>query len=120
MVMRKRRWIGLGLGIMVFLGAFGAALAFTIFQASQEVPSTLKLRSAVVISADNIGLWHDMGKTKPVNSLEYLGVLLQKPLQGFLDPETELFIENRSSNLVLRMITPCNDVESPPARAEAI
>ena len=53
----------------------------------------------------------------PVTSLEYLGALLQPPLQGLLDPETEVFIGNRSNDLVLRLIAPCGPVESPPVHA---
>ena len=65
MKMTKNRWIGLIVGVAVFLAAFGAALAVTVFQVSREVPSTLKLGSAVVISGDNLALWHDQAKTRP-------------------------------------------------------
>ncbi len=72
MKMTKRRWIALTVGVSVFLAAFGVALLATVFQVSREVPTTLKIRSAVVISGDNLGLWHDQGKTQPVTSLEFV------------------------------------------------
>ena len=114
MKMTKNRWIGLIIGVAVFLSAFGAALAVTVFQVSREVPSTLKLGSAVVISDDNLALWHDQAKTRPVTSLEFLGIRLQPPLESIPTerPQTTIFIENKSSH-PLTLISPCGDVVSP-------
>ena len=113
-MMTKSRWIGLILGVSVFLGAFGAALAVTVFQVSRDVPSTLKFGSAVVISGDNLALWHDQAKTRPVTSLEFLRIQLQPPLEPFGTgiPRTTIFIENKS-DLPLKLISPCGDVANP-------
>ena len=111
MRMTKHRWIGLIVGITVFMTAFGAALAATFFQVSREVPSKLTLGSAVVISGDNLALWHDAEKTKPVTSLEFATIELQPPLMtGSLQPEVWIYTENKSE-VTLAFIDPCRDVE---------
>ncbi len=114
--MTKHRWVGLSLGIAIFLTAFGAALAVTIIQVSREVPSTLRLGAAVVISGDNLGLWHDEGKTTPVTSLVFDAFQLQPPLDHLSVTNrvySNIFIENRS-DIDLTIIAPCGNVESPP------
>ena len=114
MKMTKNRWVGVILGVSVFLAAFGVALALTVFQVSREVPSALRLGSAVVISGDNLALWFDKEKTKPVTSLEFVGVQLQPPLKSFSAgrPQTWIYIENKS-NIDLTLIAPCGNVENP-------
>ena len=82
MNMTRNRWVGLVLGVAVFLAAFGVALAITV-QVSQEIPSTLSVKSAVIISGDNLALWHDEAKTQPVTSLEFLKLQLQPPLESY-------------------------------------
>ena len=114
--MTKHRWVGLSLGIAIFLTAFGVALAVTIIQVSREVPSTLRLGAAVVISGDNLGLWHDEGKTTPVTSLVFDAFQLQPPLDHLSVTNrvySNIFIENRS-DIDLTIIAPCGNVESPP------
>ena len=69
--MTKRQWLGISIGVGVFLTAFLVALAVTIIQVSRQVPSTLRLGVAVVISGDNLGLWHDEEKTLPVTWLDF-------------------------------------------------
>ena len=41
--MSRKRWIGLILGLTVFLVAFGVALAATFFQVTREMDSVLRL-----------------------------------------------------------------------------
>ena len=113
MKMTKHRGTAFILGIGVFLAAFGMALGVTVFQVSREVPSTLGIRSAVVISGDNLALWHDQGKTKPVTSLEFVALQLQPPLKAIDRPGVLIYIQNKSSG-DLTLIEPCRDVESPP------
>ena len=69
----------------------------------------------MVISGDNLALWHDQGKTNPVVSLEYVTLQLQPPLEHYsIDPpRAAVFIENLS-NTDLTLIAPCGGVESPP------
>ena len=57
--MTTQRWIGAIVGIAVFIAAFGVALAVTWYQGSQDVPAAVSVHSTVVISGDNLGLWHD-------------------------------------------------------------
>ena len=79
-----------------------------------EVPTTMTMSSAVVISDDNLGLWHDQAGTDPVTSLEFTGVQFQPPLDSISDaPGVWVFIENRS-DIDLTLIAPCGDVDSPP------
>ena len=42
MKLTKKRWIGLGAGVAIFLAAFGIALAITFVQVSQTKPGTLR------------------------------------------------------------------------------
>ena len=115
--MVKQRWAGITIGVGIFLTAFVLALAATIIQVSREVPSTISLGMAVVISGDNLGLWHDEEKTLPVTSLEFNVVQLQPPLDNFSVSGNRLYsniyIENRS-DIDLTVIAPCGVVESPP------
>ena len=81
---------------------------------SKEAPSTLSLSSAVVISGDNLGLWHDEAGTDPVTSLEFQSVQFQPPLDSLSNEAgVWVFVENRS-DIDLTLIAPCGDVESPP------
>ena len=110
----RKHWISLAVGITILLAAFGVALAVTIVQVSREVPSTLSLSSAVVISSDNLGLWHDEARKEPVTSLKFQGIQFEPPLDSFSrDLDVEVFIENRS-DIDLTLIAPCGGVESPP------
>ena len=111
MKMNRYRLIGLILGVGVFLAAFGVTLALTVFQVSREIPSKLELRSAAVISGENLGLWHDREKTKPVTFLNYVGVTLEQPLEGAFDPKAVVYVENLST-MELTVLEPCSDVES--------
>ena len=109
MKMTKHRWIGLMLGVTIFLAAFGVALAVTVFQTSKEVPSVLTLGSAVVISSDNLALWHDRERKEPVTFLDFKSVQLKPPLEGSLRPEVWIYIENKSDR-DLTLIQPCREV----------
>ena len=112
--MSGRKRTAILLAITFFLIAFGAAVAATVVQqVSRQIPSTLSLSAAVVISGDNLGLWHDKAKTQPVTSLEFTGAKLHPPLESRSIPEVWVYIENRSS-IDLTLIAPCGDVESPP------
>ena len=66
MRLTRKRGIALIVGITVFLVAFGVALAVTWIQVSQSVPTVLSISPTVIISGDNIALWHDTAKTLPV------------------------------------------------------
>ena len=115
--MTRTRWVGLALGVGIFLSVFGVAVAVTVFQVSREIPSTLAVRSTVVLSGDNLGLWHDEDKTRPVTSLEFRSFQLQPPLDNLSNTSnrvySNIFIENRS-DITLTVVAPCGDVESPP------
>ena len=43
----RKRWIGIG--IAIFLAAFGTALAITFHQVSREIPTTLTVSGVVVL-----------------------------------------------------------------------
>ena len=47
--MTKQRWLGLGLGVTVFLIAFGLALAQQLFQVSRQVPADLEVFDTTVL-----------------------------------------------------------------------
>ena len=54
--MTKSRWIGLILGVSVFLGALGVSLAITTnLQVSREATLNMTVGAAIVLSGDNIG-----------------------------------------------------------------
>ena len=114
MRMSRARWLGLFLGVVAFVAAFGVALAVVV-QVSREVPSTVSLGTAVVLPDENLALWHDAERTQPVTSLEFNGVQLQPPLDGFSPPESprvDIYIENLS-DIELSLIAPCDSVHTP-------
>ena len=47
--MTKQRWLGVALGVMVFLIAFGLALAQQLFQVSRTVPADLEVFDTTVL-----------------------------------------------------------------------
>ena len=101
MRLKRKHWIGIALGITLFLAAFGVAFgAVALVQVSQTVPATLSLTSAVVISGDNIALWEDQAKTQPLTAVLISQVQTQPPLRN-LGVTTQftpalVYIENRS------------------------
>ena len=68
----------------------------------------------MVISGDNLALWHDQGKTQPVTHLEFASLQLQPPLDNFFfdRPQTWIYIENKS-DIDLTLIAPCGNVKTP-------
>ena len=114
--MTTQRWIGAIVGIAVFIAAFGVALAVTWYQGSQDVPAAVSVHSTVVISGDNLGLWHDSAGTQAVASLGYVGRRLPPPLKGSFPAEATVYIENRSI-YSMTFVEPCGPVESPPGTA---
>ena len=114
--MTTQRWIGAIVGIAVFIAAFGVALAVTWYQGNQDVPAAVSVHSTVVISGDNLGLWHDSAGTQAVASLGYVGRRLPPPLKGAFPAEATVYIENRSI-YSMTFVEPCGPVESPPGTA---
>ena len=104
MNLAKHRWMALILGVAVFLGAFGIALAATFFQVSREVPSTVV--PAQVLVDENLGVYHDPEGTDPVTSLEF--VMLQPPLGPRIPPIT-VYIKNES-DVNLTLVEPCREI----------
>lgn len=109
--MRKLRWIGVSL-VMVLLVAAGVALGVTLGRVDESAASTLTLRSSVAVpSGDSIVVWQDQGRSAQVTTLKFLGGVPQPPLRPkpFVGPVT-VFIENFStSDLVVRQ--PCGPVK---------
>ena len=97
----------------VLLTALGATLANSIIQVGRNIPSNLRLESAVVINGDLLGLWFDEAMTEPVTSLEYAGVKLHPPLESFVAglPHIPVYIQN-NSGIALTLIAPCGEIES--------
>ena len=110
MKMTKHRWIGLSVGIAVFLAAFGAALAATFFQASRQVDSALTFRAVEVLSDESLGLYHDAEATNPVGFLDFPVLELKPPLRRSNRTGTRgVFIRNQS-DIRLSLIEPCRDI----------
>ena len=105
MKITKHRWTGLGVGIAVFLAAFGVALAAVVVQVSREVPSTLTM--AQVLSDENLGLYWDQEGRVPVTSLDF--PLLQSPLDSAVPLFKTIYIRNES-DIELNLVAPCGDV----------
>ena len=115
MKLAKNRWMAIILGVSLFLGAFGIALAATVvFQVTRQVDSALSLSAALVLADENLGLYHDADATQPFTGeekLEFLGFRLQPPLEnrGKAHPEAPVYIKNES-NIDLTLIAPCGEV----------
>ena len=115
MKLAKNRWMAIILGVSLFLGAFGIALAATVvFQVTRQVDSALSLSAALVLADENLGLYHDADATQPFTGeekLEFLGFRLQPPLEnrGKARPEAPVYIKNES-NIDLTLIAPCGEV----------
>ena len=115
MKLAKNRWMAIILGVSLFLGAFGIALAATVvFQVTRQVDSALSLSAALVLADENLGLYHDADATQPFTGeekLEFLGFRLQPPLEnrGKARPEAPVYIKNES-NIGLTLIAPCGEV----------
>ena len=90
--MTKNRWIGLIIGVAVFLAAFGAALAVTALQVSREIPSMLL--TAQILPEDNLGLYNDPDGTDPVTYLQF--ILFQPPLARRILTQT-IYVRNEST-----------------------
>ena len=106
--MTRRRWIGLILGIGVFLAAFGIALAVTFFQVSREIPTTVTVSPVSVLSSGDLGLYHDSGAKEPVTDLEFTLLNLRSPLRPRV-PDQTIYIRNQSA-INLTLIEPCQEV----------
>ena len=100
MKLTRKRWIGLGIGITIFLVAFGIALAATLIQVSQVKPANLKVTSSVVLSGNNMALWRDVNKSQPVTgdpAIEFTKAQTRPPLrQIFAVSDVTLYLENKS------------------------
>ena len=110
--MSRKRWIGLILGLTVFLVAFGVALAATFFQVTRDVDSVLRFNAVEVRYSGDLGLFFDEDLTKPAEFLVF-GVLdLQPPLGAARDTgRRTLFLVNNSPD-ELFLIEPCREVIS--------
>ena len=80
--MSRRRWTGIIAGVDIFLAAFGAALAVTVFQVSREIESEIVLSGVEVLSDDNLGVYDDRDLTEPATFMEFRGAALVSPLYG--------------------------------------
>ena len=67
--MTKQRWLGLGLGVTVFLAAFGLALAQQLFQVSRTVPADLEVFDTTVLPDGQLVLSHQDGS--PVDHIGF-------------------------------------------------
>ena len=109
--MSRRRWVGILAGVTIFLAAFGAALAVTVFQVSREVESEIVLSGVEVLSDDNFGIYHDRDLTEPVNFMEFPGAALVHPFEGRGVEPVWVYVVNHS-DVELTFIEPCRDIEN--------
>ena len=116
--MSRRRWTGIIAGVAIFLAAFGAALAVTVFQVSREIESEIVLSGVEVLSDDNLGIYHDRDLTEPVTFMEFRGAALVSPLDGGRVEPVWVYIVNHSDK-GLTLIEPCRDIEDAEGRGIA-
>ena len=110
MKMTKQRWIGLVLGISVFLAAFGVAVGATIFfQVSRQVPATIDVFEVKVLGDETLGLYHDREAKEPLNSVRFTLPKLKEPLRANRTSTRSVFIRNHS-DIALFLIEPCREV----------
>ena len=115
MILTKRRWIGLSIGIAVFLVAFGVAFAAVWVQGVLTVPSSVKVQTAAIVSGDTMWmLWKDKEMTTPLSSgdgpyLVWSHVTTQPPLRTFSRTRVRPFYLENISGKFARPIEPCKD-----------
>ena len=112
--MRSRKlWIGLILGITIFLAAFGAAMAI-VYQVSREIDAELVLSGVEVLADENLGVYWDRELKEPVTFLEFRGAALVPPLRGGVE-SVWVYVQNRSDE-ELTLIEPCREIEDAEGR----
>ena len=107
MKLTQYQWAALILGVSVFLGTFGVALAATVAQVTREVPSHLSF-ATVVVGEGTLGLYHDREATQAVTSLQFEGLDLQPPMRSLVRSEN-IYLKNESA-IELTLIEPCRNV----------
>ena len=109
MKLTQYQWAALILGVSVFLGTFGVALAATVAQVTREVPSTFSFAEVQVLPDENLGLYHDRDATDPVTSLPFSLLMLQPPLTSDGFARRTIYIRNESDT-DLMLIEPCRSI----------
>ena len=111
MKITRQKWIGLILGISMFLAAFGVALAATVvLQVSREVDSTLTFRDVEVLPDDNLGVYFDVDGNEPVEHLDFRALNLQPPLHESRETNAIWLYVRNHSEFDLFLIEPCGEI----------
>ena len=107
----RKRWLGLILGVALFVAAVGAALAVTVFQVSREVDAELVLSAVEVLADENLGVYWDRELTDPVTFIEFQGAAFEPPLRPGVKREWVYVVNHSDKELVL--IEPCRGISGP-------